>query len=41
MSTSTKDYLPLTIGVAATLGVLSGVIIASFRFKFPKPPQGG
>jgi hypothetical protein len=41
MSARTTDYQPLVIGLVATLGIISGVIIASFRFKFPKPPQSG
>jgi hypothetical protein len=41
MSAPTKPYLPFAVGLAATVGAVAGIVIASFRFKLPKPPQGG
>lgn len=41
MSGQTKQYLPLAMGLAATVGAVAGFVVASFRFKLPKPPQGG
>ena len=41
MSAQTKQYRPLAIGLAATLGVVAGIVIASFRFKLPKLMKGG
>jgi hypothetical protein len=41
MNTQNKQYRALAIGFAATLGVVAGVVIASFRFKLPKLMKGG
>jgi len=41
MNTHTKQYRPLAIGLATALGLVTGIVIASFRFKFPKLMKGG
>jgi len=40
MSAQTKLRWPLAIALAATLGVVSGILVASFRFKLPKLMKG-
>jgi hypothetical protein len=35
-----KRYDPFAIGLAAALGVISGIVAASFGFKLLKPPKG-
>ena len=41
MSTQAKQYQSLAIGLAAAIGAIAGILVASFRFKLPKPPKGG
>ena len=41
MSTQTKHCWPIVVGLAATFGVVSGILVTSFRLKLPKRPQGG
>ena len=41
MNTQTKQYRPLVIGLAVTLGVVAGILTASFRFKLPELMKGG
>jgi hypothetical protein len=41
MNIKTKNYWPIVVGLAAMFGVVSGISIARFRLKLPKPPQGG
>jgi len=41
MTAQTKSYWPLGIGVAAILGVVSGILAASFGSKLLKQPKGG
>jgi hypothetical protein len=41
MSNQTGTYRPLVIGLAATLGVVAGIVLANFRFKLPKLMKGG
>lgn len=41
MTTQNKAYWPLAVGVAAVLGVVSGIVAAGFGFKLLKPPKGG
>jgi len=40
MNAQTRQYWPLAIGLAATLGLVSGILVASFRFKLPKLMKG-
>jgi hypothetical protein len=41
MSAATKHSSSLVMLFMAALGVASGLAIAGFRFKLPKPPKGG
>jgi hypothetical protein len=41
MNTQTKQYRPLAIGLAAALGLVAGIVIASSRFIMPKLMKGG
>ena len=41
MSTETKPTSSLAMLFVAALGVATGLAIAGFRFKLPKPPKGG
>ena len=41
MSMKTMQHRPLTIGLAATLGAVTGIVIAKFMFKLPKLMKGG
>ena len=36
MSTQTKEYGPLAVVLAVTLGVASGIVFAIFKLKLPK-----
>ena len=36
-----QKHRPFEIGLAATLGVFAGVVIANLRFKLPKLMKGG
>ena len=41
MTAQTKPYWPLAVGLAAVVGVVSGIVAASFGFKLLKRPEGG
>jgi hypothetical protein len=41
MSTETKDYSRVAIGLAAALGVVTGILVASLSSKLPKLMRGG
>jgi len=41
MTAQTKAYWPIAVGVAAVLGMVSGIVVASFGFKLLKRPKGG
>lgn len=41
MNDQTKQSSPLAMLFIAALGLVSGLAIAAFRFKLPKPPKGG
>ncbi len=41
MTAQNKAYWPLAVGVAAVLGVVSGIVVASVGFKLLRSPKGG
>lgn len=41
MSTQRKQYGPLAVVLAGTLGVASGIVFAIFKLKLPKLMKGG
>ncbi len=41
MNDQTKQSSPLAMLFVAALGLVSGLVIAAFRFKLPKPLRGG
>jgi len=41
MNTQPKQVWPLALGIGAALGMVSGIVIASVRFKLPKLMKGG
>jgi hypothetical protein len=41
MSTQTKGYSRVAIGLAAALAVIAGILGASFNSKLPKLMRGG
>jgi hypothetical protein len=41
MSNQVKQSSPVVIALVAALGLVSGLAIAKFGFKLPKPPKGG
>jgi hypothetical protein len=41
MSAQAKQYGPVALALAAAVGVVSGLAIASLGVKLPKPLKGG
>ena len=41
MSNQIRQYGPLAVVLAATLGIASGIVVAIFKFKLAKLMKGG
>jgi hypothetical protein len=41
MSTETKDYSRVAIGLAAALGIVASILVATLGPKLPKLMKGG